>query len=221
MTKLIRIHTIIGLFICYIGVTFLAKSIHAIYPFDTFQGRTLLSLCCSIFLAAALLFHVFFIEKRDFKSIGWKPFDPSRDIKWGMIGFGIGGMCFGLTAPILEAMDLGTTEGGIVKLGTFPIWLRIVISLVAGTTEEILLRTYPIERLKEWTGNIWFAAVISILLFAGLHLPFWSLGGAIQIGLATIVWTLIYVKTRSLWAVIIMHILNDLFAFVLLPYFFI
>ena len=137
-----------------------------------------------------------------------------------MIGFGLGGVIFGITGPILEELGLNSTREGIMVLGSMLVWMRVFIAMTAGITEEILLRTYPIERLKEWSGNIWLAALRAFVIFVLLHLPFWSLGGTIQIGLATLIWTLIYIKTRSLWTMIIMHCVNDLFAFVMLPNFF-
>lgn len=191
---------------------------HVIVTDSHLYGFLLYNFIGPTLVAISILCYVKHIEKRDFRSIGYVKFKASRDIKWGLIGFLLGGMSFAITGPLVEYFDLSSTAEGVQKMADyFPLWRRVGIAFVAGITEEIIFRTFPIERLKEWTGSIGIAAVLSILLFAGLHMPFWELGGAIQIGVGTIIWTLIYIKTRSLWTMIIMHVINDLFAFVMLP----
>lgn len=211
-------HTIIGLFICFGLGAFLAKALQKLFDFESFIHKGFLVLSCQVIVAVLVLLWVTKFENRKLTSISFIPFNASRDIKWGLIGFGLGGMSFALTGILVEKFNLGSTAEGIMFMGTLPIYLRVLIALTAGICEEIYLRAYPIERLNDHWNNIWLAAFVTVMIFMILHIPFWSLGGAIQIGIATAIWTLIYIKTRSIWAVIIMHVINDLFAFVLLPY---
>lgn len=212
-----KVNTIIGLIIGYGGIILFPQMVGKLFNPEGVEIKFVLHFMTHALLSAALLYHVKFIEKRSWSGIGFIPFEAERDIKWGLIGFGLSGMSFAITGPLVEYLGLSSTAEGIIRLAQYPIWIRIGISLVAGITEEILIRTYPIERLREWTGSIWYGAIISVLLFGALHLPFWTLGGGIQIGIGTIIWTLIYIKTRSIWTMMIMHVANDLFAFVLLP----
>lgn len=220
MTKQQKNLALLGLGICYLGTIYLPVLLKAMIDIEHMGLRFLRYVSVPVLLCTGMLYYVRVAEQRSWASIGFKSFDGGRDVKWGMIGFGLGGMSFAITGPVVEMLGMESTRDGILKLMEYPLWVRVGFAVTAGITEEILFRTYPIERIREWSGNIWLAAFVSISLFAVLHLPFWSLGGGIQIGVGTIIWTLIYIKTRSIWAMMIMHVANDLFAFVMLPYMF-
>ncbi len=166
--------------------------------------------------ALVLLAIVFLWEKQSWTSIGIKKMSW-QDILWGVIGFMVGAFSFILTTPVVIALGLGTTSGGISQLAQVPLALRIWIVLTAGITEEILFRGYPIERLYSLTNRLGLSAVIAYGAFVLLHIPFWGLGGTIQIGVWSVVVTVLYVKRRNLLACVLMHILNDAYAFILLP----
>lgn len=220
MTSKQKYQIILGMILCYIGTIYLPPLIKRFFTMDEVGLKFSCYALIQIGLCLSIIYYVLKIEKRPLSSIAFKKFKASRDIKWGLIGFGLGGMSFAITGPVLAIMGMETTMDGIDKLMAYPIWFRIGVALIAGTTEEVLFRAYPMERLSEWTGSIWIAGLLTVLLFAGLHIPFWSYGGAIQIGIGCIIWTLIYIKTRSIWTMVIMHVVNDLFAFVCLPYLF-
>lgn len=155
-------------------------------------------------------------ERRTLASIGlarvtW------RNALWGVIGFIAGTFVFVFTAPLMDALGLGTTSAGIEQLAQTPIWLRVALVITAGITEEIIARGYLIERFTEITGRVTWGAVIAYLAFVLLHTPFWGLGGTIQIGVWSLIVTGLYVWRRSLPACIVMHTLNDAYAFILLP----
>lgn len=217
MNKKQKSLAVVGLFICYAGTIFNQLLLKQFFPSENVWVKMFIFGFSQISLCLAILYYVLTVEKKSLASIGFKKFKVSRDIKWGLIGFGLGGLSFAITGPLIAMLDMETTMDGVMKLVTYPIWFRIGVAVIAGTTEELLFRTYPIERLQQWTGNIWIAGLLALVFFAALHIPFWSMGGAIQIGVGTLIWTLIYIKTRSIWAMMIMHVINDLFAFVALP----
>ncbi len=163
-----------------------------------------------------LLGIVFFWEHRTLASIGLKRM-TGRDALWGVVGFVVGALTFIFTLPLVNALGLGTTSEGIAQLAQTPIALRVAIVITAGITEEILFRGYPIERLTEMTGRIGWGAGIAYIAFVLLHIPFWGLGGTIQIGIWSLVVTALFVWRRNLPACMLMHILNDAYAFILLP----
>jgi len=218
MTRKQKYLVFIGFCICYLGTIYLPALLKAIVEIESVSLKFVRYALMQFSLCFGILYYVKKVEKRELASIGFKSFKGARDVKWGLIGFGLGGFSFAISGPLVVMMGMESTMDGVMKLMEYPIWFRIGVAITAGITEEVLFRTYPIERLTEWTGSVWLAAFISIILFAGMHIPFWSLGGGIQIGIGTIIWTLIYIKTRSIWAMMIMHVVNDLFAFVLLPY---
>jgi membrane protease YdiL (CAAX protease family) len=133
------------------------------------------------------------------------------------MGFLAGGTIISVTMPIVSALGLSTTESGLRRLAELSIGLRVIIVLTAGITEEIQYRGYLIERLNALTGRLGLSTAISWILFMLLHIRFWGLGGALQIGIASVVLYALYFWRRNLLACILMHVLNDAVAFLLIP----
>jgi len=163
-----------------------------------------------------LLGIVFLWERESLASLGIKVV-TWRGLLWGLAGFVVGALSFIATTPLVTALGLSTTSPGIEQLAQTPIALRIAIVITAGITEEILFRGYPIERLTSMLGRGVLAAGIAYLVFVLLHIPFWGWGGTIQIGIWSLIITALYVWRRDLLACMFMHILNDAYAFILLP----
>jgi membrane protease YdiL (CAAX protease family) len=167
-------------------------------------------------LAIALLAVIFFWERLPLSSIGIHRVTV-QDVLWGVGGFLLGLLTFFISAFVFSALHIGTTATGVKQLAAVPIGWRAFIVLTAGITEEILFRGYPIERLNMLTGRLGLSAALAYLIFVMVHIPLWGLGGAIQIGLWSIVVTGLYVWRRRLVSCMVMHILNDGFAFIIVP----
>lgn len=211
-----RIATYAGLFVA-LGLPFISDMLLGKRPGDmAISSRVILTIAQEWILALILLGIVFFWEHQSSASIGIKKMS-GFDMLWGVVGFVVGALSFILTMPIVNALGLGTTSVGITQLAQVPIFLRVAVVITAGITEEILFRGYPIERLSSLTGRLGLGAFISYMVFVLLHIPFWGIGGTIQIGVWSLIVTLLYVKRRNLPACILMHILNDAYAFILLP----
>ena len=142
--------TILGLLICYVTVIYIPQGIKLFFKAEGEVSKFLIYAFCQIGLCLSLLFYVLKVEKRSLASIGFKPFIGERDVKWGLIGFGLAGISFAITGPLLESFGFESTRDGVIKLAKYSIWMRIGIAVIAGFTEEILFRTYPIERLNEY-----------------------------------------------------------------------
>lgn len=166
-----------------------------------------------------LLGLILFWERESLDSIGLRSMSW-RDGLWGVVGWLVGTVAFNLSTPLVNALNLDTAVTGVAQLAKVPLGLRVAIVLTAGITEEILYRGYPIERLTALTGRLGLSATISYLLFVLLHVPLWGLGGALQVGSLSVVLTALYLWRRNLPACMLMHILNDTFAFIMLPHFF-
>ncbi len=210
--------TLVGLFVA-LGLPFIFTLIlgwDSISVFDPSIPVILVSLTEDWVVVFLLLGIVFFWERQSLASIGIKRM-TRRDLLAGLVGFVVGALSFILTAPLVRALGLSTTSAGIEQLAQIPIFVRIAIVLTAGITEEILFRGYPIERLISITGRTTWGAGIAYLAFVLLHIPFWGLGGTIQIGVWSLVITGLYVRRRNLPACMLMHILNDAYAFIFLP----
>ena len=166
-----------------------------------------------------LLLIILLWERQSLSSIGIRKMEW-QDVLWAIGGFLLGAVSFIITTPLVSLLGLGTTGSGIAQLAQVPVALRVAIVFTAGITEEILFRGYPIERFHSMSGRIFLGAGIAYLAFVLLHIPFWGLGGTIQIGVWSLIVTALYVWRRNLLACMLMHILNDAYAFILLPSFF-
>jgi membrane protease YdiL (CAAX protease family) len=180
--------------------------------------RVLLQLGVKWIITLILLGIVLLWERERLSSIGIRRMNR-QDVLWAFVGFLIAGALISGTIPLLKALGIGTTEAGVRRLGEFSFALRILIVLTAAITEEIQYRGYPIERLYKLTGSLPLSALITYIVFVGLHISFWTIGGAIQIGLGSLVLYAIYLWRRNLPACMLMHFLNNSVAFLLIPEF--
>ena len=81
--------------------------------------------------------------------------------------------------------------------------------LTAGITEEIIFRGYLIEKVNILTNHLIFSAILSYIFFIIFHIPFWGVGGAIQISFWAIPITILYAKRRNLTTCIVVHLVYD------------
>lgn len=208
--------TLVGLFVA-LGLPFVLTRLFGGRTEELWSAsRAVLTIGQEWAVTLILLAIVFYWERRTLASIGITRMNW-RDVLWGLLGFVVGAISFILTTPLVTALGLGTTSTGIEQLAQTPIALRIAVVITAGVTEEIVSRGYPIERITEMSGHIGWGAGIAYIAFVLLHLPFWGLGGTIQIGVWSLIVTILYVWRRNLPACMLMHILNDAYAFILLP----
>lgn len=165
-------------------------------------------------VTALLLVHIKFFEKREFTSIGIKSIGIKLIIRAIIIGL----LCsmliplfyYGMT--FLANSPVGSTIESLSQQTPTFIFVSIV---TAAFTEEVLFRAYPLERIYELTGNKWLGILISLSAFVLLHSQTWNilhiLGVVLPLG---ILLTIIYLKTRNLLFIIIVHLVIDFPLFV-------
>ena len=167
-------------------------------------------------LALLVLAFVTCSERLSLRSIGLTmPACPV--LRAALLCWLIGSLTFLLTTPLVNALGLSATTGSLVRLARIPVEVRVALVVTAGICEELVFRGYLIERLALLTGNLRLAAMLAWAVFTLLHLPRWGSGGTLQIGAWALVISILYLRTRSLPACMLMHILNDSFAFIILP----
>lgn len=129
-----------------------------------------------------------------------------RDVGWaaGLAVAAIG--VFALTSPLIEALGLPTREG----IAAPSLVVGLVGAVTAGVTEEILYRGYPIERFVEAGYRPLVAGGLTWALFSLAHVGSgYPAGNLVQIALAGLVITAVYVRTRSLFPVVLGHVVVD------------
>lgn len=163
--------------------------------------------------------------KRDWKSIGLRFVNLSKDI---MIGLLFGGLWTAFQFIIIIPNTGGANRAdlnGMLQMydgsliGTLSF---IALGLIGGgITEELFNRGYFITVLKDMFKNpkigIWTAAILSILTFVLGHMP----GNSLQwfdILVPSIVYTLLFILTKRLTATIVAHGIYNMSAILLTYY---
>ena len=97
-------------------------------------------------------------------------------------------------APSLDAVRL------------LPAWVLVPAWVTGSFTEEVLFRSYPIERLTQLTGRRWLASLITIVAFTVLHLFGWDWIHVLTVVLpAGVMLTLFYLWRRNLALNVMIH----------------
>ena len=128
------------------------------------------------------------------------------DVGWTLVVTVLGVGAFVATGPLVSALDLPVREG----IPTPSLAIGIASAVTAGVTEEVLFRGYPIERLIDAGYRPLAAGGLTWAAFTVAHAPSYPAGNLVQIALVALLFTAVYVRTRSLVPVVAGHVLVDL-----------
>ena len=166
-------------------------------------------------MAAALLVLVRRGERLPWSSLAWHTDRLGNAALWGLLGVAMSALV--LVACVLVAQLMGW------KLGLQtppkwepPIWAMAITVLRAGVTEELFYRGFALERLRTLTGSTAAAVVLTVIPFALFHYR-QGPAGILIAGSAALVLSFIFLKRRSLPAVMLTHFTVDFIPNVLLP----
>jgi membrane protease YdiL (CAAX protease family) len=144
----------------------------------------------------------------------------ASDIALGMFAAAVNILVvYPLSVLIVRSLGLGEIRDAI----TYPVTLWNVLGtvfflvLVIPLAEEILFRGFFLNLLRSKTGNLWLVGLLGCLAFAVVHLPRWGLSGALFILLWAVVPVCLFLARRSIVPSFTMHVLNNVFAYVVLP----
>ncbi len=93
----------------------------------------------------------------------------------------------------------------------------LVCTLSGPLGEEILYRGFLLGLLWAKLGRAWPAGVLGTLIFAVLHVPGFGLRGALYILFSTPLLVTLFLWRRSVYPPYAMHVINNTFAYVLVP----
>lgn len=127
--------------------------------------------------------------------------------------------------PITEAINkaLGTPIQGMnFDLGSFwaVVWVVFFAVVTAPLAEEVLFRGLGVGYLLARGVAPWLAGLTMILLFALIHLPYFGVGGAILIIFWGALPTVMRLRTNSLTPGWLMHVLNNVWAYIVVIWLF-
>jgi membrane protease YdiL (CAAX protease family) len=153
---------------------------------------------------AALLFFIMKVENAGPSSIGLKR--PNRgDLFWAICFWMISTIASGM----LNAIWPPAQSSGMATVLALPFLVLVALIVTTSTTEEILFRGYPVERLRELTGSIWPAMLISFTLFVLPHVQFFGPQWLLYNGVGVILFYVLYAWRRNLWSCMLMHFLGN------------
>ncbi len=142
-----------------------------------------------------------------------------RSLRYRLIEM-IGALLLGLLLAIVlflfsntvrENLNIPSRTLAINLENVLPFWVTLPAWITAAFMEELLFRSYPIERLNLVTGKPLVAGIISAILFAVLHLYGWDWVHVLTLVLpASFIITGIYLWRRSLWFVMVIHAVINL-----------
>jgi membrane protease YdiL (CAAX protease family) len=177
------------------------------------------------FSITALLYVSLRILKQDFSYIGLRFTNIKKDMLLGLIFGGIWTILqFTLLIPNTGGIDrpdiqgmLGMYDGSVVGTISF-----IALGVIGGgITEELFNRGYFINVLKGVFKNpktgLWFSVILSIVLFTLGHMPSTAVDW-FDILVPTILYTILFVKTKRLTASIVAHGIYNMTAIILTYY---
>jgi len=181
-----------------------------------FFSETIIKECILWTLAAAVLSIVVYWEKQPLSSIGLiKP--TWRSLRLGIVGFISLSIVYGLVALLQQILGISGVEPGMTRLLTLPLWLRLLLVFRAAIVEEILYRGYPIERIAWLSGSRLLGAIITLIIFSLMHLPFWGAGHLLVGAGGGAVLTALFVWKRDLNVNFLAHFLADLVGIIIVP----
>ena len=99
--------------------------------------------------------------------------------------------------------------GSVVSLGIN----IIIVALLPALGEEMIFRGLLIPILRKWTGNVHVAVWISAFLFSAMHFQFYGFLPRFVLGALL---GYLFVWSKSIWAPILAHFVNNALALVLL-----
>lgn len=209
---------VVGLFVALFGSTLVGQLGLAEYLGTSPAESLLVNSLVMWLLVGGLLALVVYWERRSLSSVGLER--PTRRHLLGGLGAGIAALVLGLlaTGVVVTIFDLQQPETlSTISELSLPVKLAIVGTAVV--TEELLWRSYPIERLAELTGSVWVGAFTSFVVFLAVHYPAWGIVGAIPQAVFTLALVGVYVWSRNVVACILTHAVVNVVMILVLPTF--
>ena len=136
-----------------------------------------------------------------------KTFNPKR-IKWGQAPIAFMAALLGILAMDLLSDQLNLPDIMKEEFGEMAksVWGIIAIAIVGPIVEELVFREAVTHSLLEHCSHRWQAVLLSALAFGLIHINPAQVPFAFVMG---IILAIIYVKTRSIVLISIIHIINN------------
>jgi membrane protease YdiL (CAAX protease family) len=145
---------------------------------------------------------------------------PAGWWKLSLAGLAVGGfVVYPLAQGINALLGLQMRSGLMVgKVGVGVIVVQLLYAVItAPIAEETLFRGFALTTLRAKGLGVFAASLLTVIAFAAIHFPGYGAGGVVFVFLWAWILTFLYVRTRSLVPGIVMHMLNNAWAFLFVP----
>jgi membrane protease YdiL (CAAX protease family) len=161
-----------------------------------------------------------YVEQRPLSSVGFvKP--SINDVLIGLLVFLCIEILVGivLNSPVRAAADSDVQNASYqtAVLAKQPIGLLVLGCITSPVLEELTLRGYAISRLEEFGVWTLAATAFSVALGTISHIPFWGSQDLVAFAVGELLFALLFVWRRNLFASIIAHVLTNLYAGLIWP----
>lgn len=153
-----------------------------------------------------------------FASVGLVPFRWLRDLSTGVGAFAAQYAIYFILAWVLyyammfldgdEMLDVATDDGGAPAMSLAGFAMIVLMSVFNAFAEELAMRGYLLTRLEKLTQSTTWALLASTMVFASYH-AYQGAYGILNAALFGLIAGALYISTRSLWPVFIVHLLGD------------
>jgi membrane protease YdiL (CAAX protease family) len=161
--------------------------------------------------ALVLLLWLRFVEHLPFASIGLRK-PTGKTIGFGILaGVVLIAIMIVQFAVIIPLFHLSAAQSTAVRAALLhrSLGYRFALVLRAAIVEEILFRGYLIEKIRQLTGSVTLAVIVSVAAFTYAHLSGWGPVHLIPVCAGGIVFALLYVWRRDLPCNMIGHFIVD------------
>jgi uncharacterized protein len=160
-----KLSTYIGLGIALFGISASGRLLDRVFgPSETVGLATAKQLTCFAVLGL-LIWIVTRKERLPLASIGWRTDALWRSLLWGVLGFVLCWLAFGLSLLVDALLHLHVVS----PTSELPLWVLTLTVLRAGIVEEACYRGYAMERIKSLTGSTALAWAIPLGIFTAFH----------------------------------------------------
>ncbi len=172
------------------------------------QPVTIMLVFAYVLLSWSPFLIVKYIERRPITSLGLGINSPLQTVLWGFGAFIL--VCIFFVIEAWYKINFGGKLLGSVAQPIYSFWIELLSQLMLiGLPEELANRGYLLTRLRESWGAL-PALLISSALFGAGHLTTGDVPRAIQAGLSGLVYGLAFIRTGSIYASVLAHILQNL-----------
>jgi len=154
------------------------------------------------------------------KNIGYRGSMNLLNVGIGIVFFIAGLIILTISSILLDYLGIYWSSSlELFTISNALDFVLVVFTLIitAPIIEDTFYRAYSITTLERKLGNQWVAGLLSCILFALVHLPFWGIRGSIQLFLWASLSMTLFIWRKSIYPCLLMHVANNIFMYILIP----